>query len=97
MLQRIRDVEQGNVAAFVEPVKKREQGARLMGFGHRVSQELRPARAKIVKQSADEVLNKLGVTDPLLDIAKTLEERALTDDDFVGAQALPERRLLQAA
>src|SRR5687768_13894871 len=82
MLQRIRDVEGGNVDAFVESVKKRENGARLMGFGHRVYKNYDP-RAKIVKQSADEILKKLGVADPLLDIAKSLEERALADEYFV--------------
>ncbi len=88
MLIRIRDVEQGNVDAFVDRVKNREQGARLMGFGHRVYKNYDP-RAKIVKQSADEVLKKLGVTDQLLDIAKALEERALADDYFVERKLYP--------
>jgi citrate synthase len=88
MLQRIRDVEDGNVDAFVERVKNKEEGARLMGFGHRVYKNYDP-RAKIVKQSADEVLKKLGVTDPLLDIAKELEERALADDYFVERRLYP--------
>jgi len=72
MLGRIRDVEGGNVDAFVDRVKNKEQGAKLMGFGHRVYKNYDP-RAKIVKASADEILKKLGVTDPLLDIAKALE------------------------
>ena len=88
MLGRIRDVEDGNVDAFVERVKKKEKGARLMGFGHRVYKNYDP-RAKIVKQSADEVLKKLGVTDPLLDIAKALEERALADDYFIERKLYP--------
>src|ERR1700712_1773659 len=88
MLQRIRDVEQGNVDAFVERVKKREKGARLMGFGHRVYKNYDP-RAKIVKQSADEILKKLGVTDQLLDTAKALEKRALADDYFVERKLYP--------
>jgi len=88
MLQRIRDVEGGNVDAFVERVKNREQGARLMGFGHRVYKNYDP-RAKIVKQSADEILKKLGVTDQLLDIAVALEERALADDYFVERKLYP--------
>jgi citrate synthase len=88
MLQRIRDVEEGNVDAFVERVKKREKGARLMGFGHRVYKNYDP-RAKIVKQSADDVLEKLGVADPLLDIARALEERALADDYFVERKLYP--------
>ena len=88
MLGRIRDVEGGNVDAFVERVKNKEKGAKLMGFGHRVYKNYDP-RAKIVKQSADEVLKKLGVTDPLLDIAKALEERALADDYFIERKLYP--------
>jgi citrate synthase len=88
MLGRIRDVEDGNVDAFVERVKNREEGARLMGFGHRVYKNYDP-RAKIVKHSADEVLKKLGVVDPLLDIAKALEERALADDYFTERKLYP--------
>jgi citrate synthase len=88
MLQRIQDVEEGNVDAFIERVKKREKGARLMGFGHRVYKNYDP-RARIVKQSADDVLKKLGVTDPLLDIAMALEERALADDYFVERKLYP--------
>ncbi|MGH8963921.1 MAG: citrate synthase, partial [Actinomycetes bacterium] len=88
MLQRIRDVEGGNVDAFVERVKQREKGARLMGFGHRVYKNYDP-RARIVKQSADEILKKLGVSDPLLDIAKALEERALADDYFIERKLYP--------
>ena len=88
MLGRIRDVEDGNVDAFVERVKNKEKGAKLMGFGHRVYKNYDP-RAKIVKASADEMLKKLGVTDPLLDIAKALEERALADDYFVERKLYP--------
>jgi citrate synthase len=88
MLERIRDVEEGNVDAFVERVKKREKGARLMGFGHRVYKNYDP-RAKIVKQSADSILKKLGASDQLLDIAKALEERALADDYFVERKLYP--------
>ena len=88
MLGRIRDVEDGNVDAFVERVKNKEKGAKLMGFGHRVYKNYDP-RAKIVKASADEVLKKLGVHDPLLDIAKALEERALADDYFVERKLYP--------
>jgi citrate synthase len=88
MLGRIRDVEDGNVDAFVERVKNKEKGARLLGFGHRVYRNYDP-RAKIVKQRADEVLKKLGVTDPLLEIAKALEERALADDYFIERKLYP--------
>ena len=69
-------------------MKNKEQGAKLMGFGHRVYKNYDP-RAKIVKASADEVLKKLGVNDPLLDIAKALEELALADDYFVERKLYP--------
>ena len=88
MLQRIKEVEEGNVDAFVERVKKQERGARLMGFGHRVYKNYDP-RAKIVKQQADSILEKLGINDDLLDIAKRLEERALSDDYFVERKLYP--------
>ena len=87
MLERIR-VDEGNVDTFVKKVKNREEGARLMGFGHRVYKNYDP-RAKIVKKTADEILRKLGVNDPLLDIALTLEERALSDDYFVERRLYP--------
>ncbi|MGH3613654.1 MAG: citrate synthase [Pseudonocardia sp.] len=88
MLTRIREVEEGNVDRFVERVKRKERGVRLMGFGHRVYKNYDP-RAAIIKQSADEVLKKLGVTDPLLDVAKALEERALADDYFIERKLYP--------
>ena len=87
MLERIR-VDEGNVDTFVKKVKNREDGVRLMGFGHRVYKNYDP-RAKIVKRTADEILRKLGVNDPLLDIALTLEERALADDYFVERRLYP--------
>ena len=68
--------------------RTRRQGARLMGFGHRVYKNYDP-RAKIVKQQADDILKKLGVNDPLLDIAKQLEEKALADDYFVERKLYP--------
>jgi citrate synthase len=88
MLQRIRQEEGGDVEKFVERVKNKEEGARLMGFGHRVYKNYDP-RAKIVKQSADDILEKLGVTDPLLEVAKALEEKALADDYFVERKLYP--------
>lgn len=88
MLTRIQEVEDGNVDAFVERVKNKDKGAKLMGFGHRVYKNYDP-RAKIVKQNADEVLKALGVTDPLLDIAMKLEEKALADDYFVERKLYP--------
>ncbi|MDQ2709907.1 MAG: citrate synthase [Actinomycetota bacterium] len=88
MLTHIRNVENGDVEKFINGVKNREAGVRLMGFGHRVYKNYDP-RAKIVKQSADEVLKKLGVSDPLLDIARSLEERALADDYFIERKLYP--------
>jgi citrate synthase len=89
MLQRIKNEENGNVDAFVKRVKNKEdKGARLMGFGHRVYKNYDP-RAKIVKQNADDILKKLGITDPLLDIAMALEEKALADDYFVERKLYP--------
>jgi citrate synthase len=89
MLQKIQTEENGDVESFVKRVKSKEdKGARLMGFGHRVYKNYDP-RAKIVKASADEILGKLGVTDPLLDIAKALEEKALADDYFIERKLYP--------
>jgi citrate synthase len=87
MLKQIRDSGQG-VDRFVERVKNKEDGVRLMGFGHRVYKNYDP-RAKLVKESADEVLAALGVSDPLLDIAKELEQIALDDDYFKERRLYP--------
>ncbi|MFC3398354.1 citrate synthase [Microbacterium amylolyticum] len=87
MLGDIRDSGEG-VHRFVERVKNKEAGVKLMGFGHRVYKNYDP-RAKIVKQSADEVLAALGVNDPLLDIAKELEEIALADEYFQSRNLYP--------
>jgi citrate synthase len=89
MLQKIQNEEDGDVESYVKRVKnKDDKSARLMGFGHRVYKNYDP-RAKIVKQQADDILKKLGVTDPLLDIAKQLEEKALADDYFVERKLYP--------
>ena len=87
MLGRIRDSGE-SVGKFVERVKNKEDGIRLMGFGHRVYKNYDP-RAKLVKESADEVLASLGIQDPLLDIAKELEELALADDYFQERRLYP--------
>jgi citrate synthase len=87
MLQQIRD-SGDSVQSFVEKVKNKEEGIRLMGFGHRVYKSFDP-RAKIVKATADQVLSELGVSDPLLDIAKELEAAALADDYFVERKLYP--------
>jgi citrate synthase len=89
MLEKIRREENGDVEAYVSRIKNKEDsGARLMGFGHRVYKNYDP-RAKIVKQKADEILADLGVTDPLLDIAMALEEKALADDYFIERKLYP--------
>ena len=87
MLERIR-TEGGDVHEFVRKVKNREDGVKLMGFGHRVYKNYDP-RARIVKEQADKILGKLGGDDELLDIAKSLEEVALTDDYFVERKLYP--------
>jgi citrate synthase len=87
MLTAIRDSGE-SVQRYVERVKNKEDGIRLMGFGHRVYKSFDP-RAKIVKATADQVLAELGVSDPLLDIAKELEAAALADDYFVERKLYP--------
>ena len=77
-----------SVTRYVERVKNKEDGIRLMGFGHRVYKSFDP-RAKIVKATADRVLHELGVDDPLLDIAKQLEAAALADSYFVERKLYP--------
>jgi citrate synthase len=77
-----------SVQKYVERVKNKEDGIRLMGFGHRVYKSFDP-RAKIVKSHADKVLTELGISDPLLDIAKELEAAALADSYFVERKLYP--------
>ena len=73
---------------FLDDVKNKRDNRRLMGFGHRVYKNFDP-RAKILKKMCDEVLTYLGVKDPLLDIAKSMEEVALKDDYFVSKKLYP--------
>ncbi|HEY7010094.1 MAG TPA: citrate synthase, partial [Jatrophihabitantaceae bacterium] len=87
MLEAIR-ADGGDVSSFVERVKKREKGVKLMGFGHRVYKNYDP-RAAIVKRTADEVLSAMGKRDDLLDIAVELEGVALADDFFVERKLYP--------
>ena len=87
MLGEIKESGEG-VQRFVERVKNKEDGIRLMGFGHRVYKSFDP-RATLVKESADEVLEALGVKDDLLDIAKELEAVALADDYFIERKLYP--------
>jgi citrate synthase len=78
----------GNVSKYVELAKKKDSNFRLMGFGHRVYKNFDP-RAKIIKTAADNVLGKLGIQDPLLEIAKGLEEAALKDSYFIEKKLYP--------
>ena len=87
MLQHIID-DGGDYKKFVDMAKDKDSGFRLMGFGHRVYKNYDP-RAKILKEVADRMLGELGVDDPLLDIAKQLEEVALEDEYFVSRKLYP--------
>ncbi len=87
MLEDIRD-QGGNVDAYVTRVKNKEPGVKLMGFGHRVYKNYDP-RARIVKATADELLTRLAPNDHLLDLAKQLEEVALSDDYFISRKLYP--------
>jgi citrate synthase len=78
----------GDVNKFVALAKDKNSGFRLMGFGHRVYKNFDP-RAKIIKVACDKVLAKLGIKDPLLDIAKRLEEAALSDSYFIDRKLYP--------
>jgi citrate synthase len=78
----------GDVKKYIALAKDKTSGFRLMGFGHRVYKNFDP-RAKIIKAAADKVLSKLGKKDPLLDIAKALEEAALKDSYFVERKLYP--------
>jgi len=87
MLEMIR-ADGSDYRKYVELAKNRDSGFRLMGFGHRVYKNFDP-RARILKQKADQVLSELGIRDPLLDIAKNLEEVALEDDFFIQRRLYP--------
>ncbi|GAB2512486.1 citrate synthase [Paramicrobacterium agarici] len=87
MLGQIQESGEG-VRRFVERVKNKEDGVKLMGFGHRVYKNYDP-RARIVKESANAVLDSLGISDPLLDVAQELEQIALEDDYFKERRLYP--------
>lgn len=78
----------GDTKKFMQKAKDKNDPFRLMGFGHRVYKNFDP-RARIIKKAADEVLNDLGVSDPVLGIAKGLEEEALKDSYFVDRKLYP--------
>ncbi|SNS19368.1 citrate synthase [Belliella buryatensis] len=87
MLEAIK-ADGGDTKKFLDKAKDKNDPFRLMGFGHRVYKNFDP-RAKIIKKAADDVLAKLGVNDPVLDIAKELEAAALSDQYFVDRNLYP--------
>jgi len=87
MLEAIKE-DDGDTKKYMAKAKDKEDSFRLMGFGHRVYKNFDP-RAKIIKVAADEVLNELGIEDPVLDIAKGLEKEALEDPYFVDRKLYP--------
>ena len=87
MLSSIQNSGEG-VSQYVNRIKNKEEGIRLMGFGHRIYKSFDP-RATIVKQTADQVLSELGINDPMLEIAKELEAVALSDEYFVERKLYP--------
>jgi len=87
MLEKIK-ADGGNTDKWIDKAKDKNDSFRLMGFGHRVYKNFDP-RATIIKKAADDVLNKLGVNDPVLDIAKRLEEVALKDEYFIQRGLYP--------
>ena len=87
MLEAIKN-DGGDVQKYINKAKDKNDPFRLMGFGHRVYKNFDP-RAKIIKKSADDVLAKLGVNDPILEIAKGLEVAALNDPYFIEKKLFP--------
>jgi citrate synthase len=87
MLEAIQ-LDGGDSAKYMAKAKDKDDPFRLMGFGHRVYKNFDP-RARIIKKAADEVLKNLGVDDPILRIAKELEEAALVDEYFVSRKLYP--------
>lgn len=87
MLEDIKN-DGGDVEKYLAKAKDKNDPFRLMGFGHRVYKNFDP-RAKIIKKAADDVLEKLGINDPVLDIAKGLEKAALSDQYFIDRKLYP--------
>ncbi|WP_339758899.1 citrate synthase [Algoriphagus aquimarinus] len=87
MLEAIK-ADGGDAKKYLDKAKDKNDPFRLMGFGHRVYKNFDP-RAKIIKKAADDVLEKLGVNDPVLEIAKELEHAALNDQYFIDRQLYP--------
>ena len=90
VLEMLEDIQKdgGDADKYLAKAKDKNDEFRLMGFGHRVYKNFDP-RAKIIKKAADEVLKELGVNDPILAIAKKLEEAALVDEYFVSRKLYP--------
>ncbi len=90
VIEMLEDIQKsgGDYKKFIDDVKNKRGERRLMGFGHRVYKNYDP-RAKILKKMADEVLEHLGIQDPLLELAKAMEEVALRDDYFVSKKLYP--------
>jgi len=87
MLERIR-ADGGNIKKYMDMAKDKNSGFRIMGFGHRVYKNFDP-RATVIKNACDKVLDKLGIHDPVLDLAKQMEEIALSDDYFIERKLYP--------
>jgi len=87
MLEKIQE-DGGDYKKYISLAKDKESKFKLMGFGHRVYKNFDP-RAKILKAAADKILNELKIKDPLLDIAKSLEEIALMDEFFIERKLYP--------
>jgi citrate synthase len=87
MLELIKN-DGGDIDKYINKAKDKSDPFRLMGFGHRVYKNFDP-RAKIIKEAADQVLNDLGIEDPVLDIAKSIEEKALNDQYFIEKKLYP--------
>lgn len=90
VLEMLEDIKNdgGDAAKYIEKAKDKNDPFRLMGFGHRVYKNFDP-RARIIKKSCDDILNKLGINDPVLEIAKKLEEAALSDPYFAERKLYP--------
>ena len=87
MLELIKN-DNSDIDKYLNKAKDKSDPFRLMGFGHRVYKNFDP-RAKIIKKAADQVLNDLGIDDPILDIAKTIEDKALNDEYFIQKKLYP--------
>jgi citrate synthase len=87
MLELIKN-DGSDIDKYIDKAKDKSDPFRLMGFGHRVYKNFDP-RAKIIKKAADQVLNDLGIDDPILEIAKSIEEKALNDEYFIEKKLYP--------